>query len=79
MCPLNKRLSVQYSIDCKYNVVQHISTKYLFYLTNTLHPLINDTPPLPSLWQPLTPLFESINMAVLGTSYKWNYAVGDFL
>ena len=46
---LNKFLSVQYIIHYRYNIVQQISRAYLSCLTETLCPLINNSPfPSPS-------------------------------
>ena len=75
---LNTFSSVQsyISVDCRYSVVQQISRAHSSCFTETLWPLISSSPfpPAPAPGNTI-PLFDSLNLPILSTSYKWKHAV----
>lgn len=78
---LNKILSVQYStVDCKNNVVQQVSKNSSSCLTKTLCLLISiSLLPLSSALATTIPLFDSMNLTILDSSYKWNHTIFVFV
>ena len=69
------------SVKCIHPVVQSVSRTFSSSRTETLYPLHNNSPQLLSSPHPLAATIlpsVSVNLAALGTPYKWNHTVFVF-